>query len=101
LDDTAFATDRHRVALKGTLELTGDRRLDLRTAVINRKGCARYVEDIGGTLDKPVVSDSGLLVSGVIKPIKSVIDNLAGLFGRSCDHPFYQGEIEPPEKEQQ
>jgi len=95
-EDTAFATDRYRVAVKGSIDLADHGKLNLRTAIVNDQGCARYVEDIGGTLGHPSVSRTGFLVKGVIQPIESVVDDIADLFGRACSEPFYSGEVKPP-----
>ncbi len=95
-EDAAFATLQHRVAVKGSLKLGENGSLDLRIATLDPAGCARYMEEIGGTVAQPRVNQAGAVVKGVIDPLKSVIGGVLEAVTGGCREPFYQGRVTAP-----
>ncbi len=92
--DVAIRTAGHRLAVKGSLDLKADAPLALEIATLNAQGCALYMERIQGNLNEPRVSQAGVVIKGVIKPITSVLGGLTDLVASdSCKEAFYTGKV--------
>jgi uncharacterized protein YhdP len=93
--DVAFATDRHRVAIKGSIDLPNNQALELEIATVDPQGCTKYMEKIAGALDKPVIGKAGVVAKGVIiAPVTSTLKRVADtLIQPSCEQPFYTGVV--------
>lgn len=93
--DCAFATHRHRVALKGRLDLVGERYDNVTVALLNEKGCATFRQNINGPFGSPkvgAVSAAESLAGPVInlfRSAKSLVE------GGKCEV-FYNGAVRQP-----
>jgi hypothetical protein len=94
--DVAIATPRHRLAVKGNVDLRRGGPVDLQIATLDPDGCARYQENIGGSAAAPRVRQAGAVVKGVIHPVRSVVVSVLGAVTGGCPEPFYQGAVPHP-----
>lgn len=95
-EDVAVATSRHRLAVKGTVSTKEKGSIALQIATVDAKGCAKYMEQIGGTNTNPQVNQAGAVVKGVINPITSLLGKVAQTISTGCDKPFYAGKVPAP-----
>lgn len=90
--DVAFLTRRHRVALKGSVNIADNKLGDLKLAVIDDNGCAIYSQQLGGSLETPELKSSGTL-KPLLGPVVHLLKKPGELLaGKQCD-PFYTGEL--------
>ncbi len=96
-EDVAFATSKHRLAVKGSIDLEENGPLSLQIATLDADGCAIYLEEIKGTLAKPEVSQAGVVIQGVITPVTAILGTVVGILARTgCPEPFYTGIVAAP-----
>jgi AsmA protein len=99
--DVAIATLKHRVAVKGKLNLVSERYDNLVLAVIDEKGCARFKQTLNGPFSKPKADTK--------ETLKTVVSSLEsfGLFGKKKEQQpapdkdskcevFYSGSVPAP-----
>lgn len=94
-EDVALATAKHRLAVAGTLDLRAGGIANLQIATIDAKGCAKYMETIGGSGRNPQVSGTGVVINSVLNPVNSVVGTLLGPVIGGCFIPFYIGKVAP------
>jgi len=93
--DVAMATNENRVALHGGLDFVNERFSDVTMALIDAKGCARVLQKIRGTFQKPLVEKPSILKS-VTGPAFKLFKQGRDLFpGGECKV-FYAGSVAPP-----
>lgn len=51
--DVAFTTAQNRVALKGKMNIVDEKLIDVKTALLDPKGCAVFEQKFSGTFSKP------------------------------------------------
>ncbi|KOR32172.1 hypothetical protein TI05_08930 [Achromatium sp. WMS3] len=95
--DVALTTANHRLAVSGTLDLRDQGPAALQIATVDSKGCAKYMETIGGTGRDPQVSQTGVVINSVLNPVKSVVGTIIGPVIGACFTPFYQGQVPAPQ----
>ncbi len=95
IEDAAMATQRFRVAAKGSFRIIPDYQFkDFVVSTVDERGCSLFEQEISGTLKKPSI---GVLSSAAGEALASVGD----LFKRArklignCD-PFYEGIVKAP-----
>jgi AsmA protein len=71
--DVAIATIKHRLAIKGKINLVSERYESLTIGVLNEKGCATMKQTLNGPLKKPKVETK--------EALKNVTTALGGLLG--------------------
>jgi AsmA protein len=95
--DCALTTQHNRVALKGKLDLVGERYDNVIVALLDDKGCAKVKQGISGPFGSPqigAVSAVGSLaspVSNLFRKAKSLVQ------GGRCEV-FYNGFVQHPPK---
>ncbi len=95
--DCALATHHNRIALKGKLDLVGERYDNVIVALLDRKGCAKFKQVISGPFGGPKV--------GAVSTIETIAGPLLSLFGKAkslalggkCEV-FYNGAVRQPPK---
>jgi AsmA protein len=93
--DVAMATNENRVALHGGLDFVNERFSDVTMALIDAKGCARVLQKIRGTFQKPLVEKPSILKS-VTGPAFKLFKQGRDFFpGGECKV-FYAGSVAPP-----
>jgi len=96
--EAAFATEKNRLAVKGSIDLRENGPLDLQIATVDSNGCPQYLEELKGTVAKPEVVKAGVLIKGVVTPIASVLKTLTKILpGDGCPEPFYTGSVKAPQ----
>jgi len=92
-EDVAIATPKHRLAVKGTLDLRDQGRAALQIATVDAQGCANYVETLAGSGRSPQVNHAGMVINSVLNPVNSVLDTVVRTLTGGCSKPFYQGQV--------
>lgn len=93
--DCAFATRNHRVALKGRLDLVGERYDNVTVALLDGKGCATFRQNINGPFGSPKVGSvsAGESLAG---PVINLFRSAKSLVqGGKCEV-FYNGAVRQP-----
>jgi AsmA protein len=93
--DCALATLHNRVALKGKLNLTSERYDNVTVAILDDKGCPRFMQTITGPFDSPRV--------GVVRAVESLAGPILNLYREAkrfvqagkCEV-FYNGSVKQP-----
>jgi AsmA protein len=93
--DVAMATNENRIALHGRLDFVNERFDDVTMALIDAKGCARVLQKIRGTFQKPVVEKPDILKSLTGPALKLFKQGRDFFPGGECKV-FYAGSVAPP-----
>ena len=86
--DVAFSTQRHRVALAGSIDFPKQRFQDMTIAVIDPHGCIVNKEVVDGSFANPNVKETGVIQRTVIRPLKRFLKT-------ECEA-FYSGAVQHP-----
>lgn len=95
--DCALATHHNRVALKGKLDLVGERYDNVIVALLDDKGCAKFKQSISGPFGSPQI--------GAVSAVESLAGPISNLYrkakrfvqGGKCEV-FYNGAVQQPPK---
>lgn len=90
IEDAAFATNKNRVALTGTIGFSNSN-LDLTIALLNKNGCSIFSQKVYGNLNDPTIGKVEV-VGTVLAPVTNLVDDITG---KDCVV-FYQGSVEHP-----
>ncbi|MDE5591886.1 MAG: hypothetical protein K2I63_02880, partial [Helicobacter sp.] len=101
MQDVALATAKNRIAAVGAINLNNQKFEDFKIALLDSKNCAKYYQEIGGTLTSPViqltqttfqtaVNLATSLFGKVVKGARDIVD-----LPDSCK-PFYSGSVLHP-----
>jgi uncharacterized protein involved in outer membrane biogenesis len=93
--DVAMATNENRVAFHGGLDFVNARFDNATMAVIDAGGCAKVLQKLRGTFQKPVVERPGILKSLTGPALKLLKKGRDFLPGGECEV-FYSGSVAPP-----
>lgn len=93
--DVAMATDKHRMALLGGLDIGNARFVDVTLALLDHKGCAEVEQKISGPFVKPVVEQPNIFTSVAGPAIKLLKKGRKLLPGGECDV-VYTGTVAAP-----
>jgi hypothetical protein len=92
LNDVAFKTKNHLMATKGALDIANEKFVEFSVGLVDERGCATFVQEVGGTFAKPEVS----AVSAGLKVVTGTITNLLSkakdFVTQECDV-YYKGEV--------
>jgi hypothetical protein len=94
--DVALATEQHRIAMKGSLDLVSGRYDDVTLAVIDDNGCVVMEQSVNGPFGDPDIDEPtlvGILVDVAFELLKEAYELLAG---EDCDV-FYDGSLQHPD----
>ena len=93
--DVALATNGHRMAISGGLDIANARFVDVTLALIDSKGCAEVKQRISGPFVKPVVEQPNIFKS-LAGPALKLLDRGRKLLpGGECNV-FYAGSVASP-----
>ncbi|RKZ94331.1 MAG: hypothetical protein DRQ43_06975 [Gammaproteobacteria bacterium] len=98
MNDVAFSTEKHRMAVKGKINIKQKTFIGFRVATIDKDGCPIYEEEVKGSLADPKVEKANVLVKGVVNPIHSLIKVISKPLKTQCKKPFYTGLVKAPAK---
>lgn len=93
--DVAMATNEHRMALLGGLDIANARFVDVTLALINSRGCVEVQQKINGPFEKPVVEQPNVLKSLAGPAIKLLKKGRKLLPGGECKV-IYTGTVVSP-----
>lgn len=93
--DVAMATNRNRVALRGSLDLAEERFNGVTLALVDARGCAKVRQNLRGSFQHPVVEPPSTLES-LGGPVLKLWDKARGLFAGDTCVAFYAGSVAPP-----
>ena len=93
--DVALATNGHRMALQGGLDIGNARFVDVTLALIDSRGCAEVKQRISGPFVKPVVEQPNIFKSLAGPAIKLLNKGRKLLPGGECGV-FYAGSVASP-----
>ena len=92
--DCALATQHHRIALKGRLNLVSEHYENVTVAILDEKGCAEFKQPISGPFGSPEIGTVSTIES-MAGPIVSLYSKTKRLLeGGKCDV-FYNGSVQP------
>jgi hypothetical protein len=92
LEDVAFATSRQRVAAMGYYDLPTDS-IDLKVAILDKKGCSLIEQTLKGSLDDPEQSKIGI-ISTLLGPVRNLLQEAELM---NCEV-LYEGVVPHPEE---
>ena len=92
--DVAMATNKHRVALAGSLDFPNERFNDVTMAVIDGKGCVKVRQRIRGSFRKPEVEKVNVFQT-VAGPVLKLFKQAKNILGGKCEV-FYAGSVAAP-----
>lgn len=93
--DVAMATNAHRIALLGGLDIVNERFDDVTVALIDSDGCAKVRQKLHGPFQKPVVEQPNILKTLAGPALKLLKKGRDILPGGKCEV-FYTGSVAPP-----
>jgi AsmA protein len=93
--DCALATHHNRVALKGKLDLVGERYDNVIVALLDDKGCARFTQGISGPFGSPQIGAVNAIES-LGGPISYLYRKAKGVFQGGKCKVFYNGAVQQP-----
>lgn len=89
--DMAFATEKNRVAAKGSIDFESREWKNLKIGVLDKNGCSLLEQEVNGPFSDPTFSDINVI--GTL--LGSVINVLKIASFQKCD-PFYSGKVRHP-----
>ena len=95
--DVAFATKHQRIAMTGGLNFITERFEDVTVAVLDKRGCAVYSEEVKGPFRDPQIAKQSIFASiagSVMNPLK---EGWEFLQGEQCPV-FYAGSVLQPQE---
>ncbi len=93
--DVALATEHHRIAIKGGIDITSDHFRNLELAVVDAEGCAIIRQKINGSFTKPQIKKTSLIESAAA-PLLHLLKGTSKLItGEQCEV-FYNGSVTAP-----
>lgn len=94
--DVALATEKNRIALRGTLDLVDQRFEDVTVALVDKDGCPKVRQELRGTFQKPELKKPTVLLS-LLGPARKVVTRAKDLLPLGPCTVFYAGSVAPPE----
>lgn len=101
LSDVALSTDKHRVALKGALQIVEEKILGVSIGLLDAKGCATFEQTLIGTFSKPTLKLDEKAVKALANTALSLLNKSKGqpkeekAQDENCK-PFYEGVVKHP-----
>ena len=89
VEDVAFVTQRHRIALGGAIDFIDEKFMNLTLASVDAAGCIINSETVNGTFSEPKVEELGLFK-------RTIVLTLRRKYKPECSL-FYEGSLEHPE----
>jgi len=101
LSDVALSTNKHRVALKGALQIVEEKILGVSIGLLDAKGCSTFEQTFVGTFSKPTLKIDEKTVKTLANTALSFLNKSKGTPKEiktpeeNCK-PFYEGVIKHP-----
>ncbi len=94
LSDVAFSTKENRVSVAGKINLNKKIFKNFFVYILNKKGCARILQRVSGSLLEPDIGVTQTISEGVISPVTDLLKKTKELV--DCK-PVYRGVVKHPE----
>ena len=95
--DVALASRKNRIAMEGGLDFINERFVDVTIAVLDKRGCAVYSQNVIGPFRNPHIEKTNILTS-LAGPVLNALDD-TWKFVRNQECPvFYSGSVTHPEE---
>lgn len=94
--DVAIATDRNRIALKGSIDLDRERFNDVKVAVVDEKGRAVVSRSLDGPFNNPAIKGKTKFLDALMGPAVKLLRGTAEFLFGSKRNPFYSGSVAAP-----
>ena len=94
--DVALASKKHRIAMKGGLNLIKERFVDVTVAALDKRGCAVFSEKVHGPFRKPQIEKGSIFKSIAASVLNPLEDAWKFIQGKECTV-FYSGSVAQPE----
>jgi AsmA protein len=94
--DVAMATNKHRVAFLGAIDMAHEHFINVTLALINSKGCAVVQQKINGPFEKPVVQQPSIIKSVAGPVLKLLKKGKKLLSGDECQVIYTGSVLAPP-----
>jgi len=89
--DVAVRTQHNLIALQGEINLQTKEFKDIKIAILDKKGCAKYIQTLSGNLNTNDINTKEHPVETFLAPIASIVEDANKLFG-GCKK-FYKGRV--------
>lgn len=100
LEDVAFSSAQHRVALRGALQMVEEKFLDLNVAIIDKNGCTTFEQTVVGTFAKPMLKVDKTMAKNLINSALSLLEKTEtkedNATKKEACTPVYKGSIKHP-----
>ena len=93
--DVALASKKHRIAMKGELDFVNERFVDVTIAVLNKRGCAAFSQNVNGSFRNPHMEKTSILTS-LAGPVLNALDDTWKFFRNQECPVFYSGSVLHP-----
>ncbi len=94
--DAALTSKKHRIAMKGKLNLINERFVDVTIAVLDKRGCAIYSEKLHGPFRQPQIDKEKIFESIARSVLNPLEDAWKFIQNEKCTV-FYSGSVAQPE----
>lgn len=94
LGEAALATDDHRVAFSGGVDIANQKFNEFTFAILNSQGCADVKQTLNGDINEPSSAVANTLLDTVLSPITGLVKNVVEQV-KDCE-PFYSGPVQHP-----
>ena len=92
--DTAVATDKYRLALKGKADIVNQTFEQFEFAILDEKGCADLSQTLNGPMNEPTSAVASNLLASIASPVTDIV---AGVTNTVSDcEVFYSGVVQQP-----
>lgn len=94
LNNTALATDKYRIAVKGQTDIQHQRFEQLQFAILTANGCAALSQTLDGDIANPTSTIASSLVKSLTSPLTELLKGVTNTLS-DCQV-FYSGEVAQP-----
>lgn len=94
LTNTALATDKYRIALKGKANIITQEFDNFEFAILNDKGCAEVSQSLNGAMSNPTSAVASSLLKSIASPVTDIVSEVTDTVS-GCNV-FYSGVVQQP-----
>lgn len=95
LTNTAIATDKYRIALKGKADIIKQEFDNFEFAILNDKGCADISQKLNGAMANPTSAVADSLLKSIASPVTDIVSGVTDTVS-DCEV-FYSGTVQQPQ----
>lgn len=92
--DTAIATDKYRLALKGKADIVAQEFQQFQFAILDQQGCADLSQTLNGPMNEPTSAVASNLLASVASPVTDIVSSVTNTVS-DCEV-FYSGVVQQP-----